>query len=160
MIVFKTEADCIAAITQINNGLGLPSKKTSTWDYPHELKSGGFAIEKPADDYLNSLEYDELDINLKELVEYRLPDNFKIDATPLEFKVDNKYPVYSKTENYYEKTVTIVYLIDGEKKEVVEKMENVTVTKDGYSVDMADKIRLKEAESVKADVELAIDVKL
>lgn len=82
--------------------------------------------------------------------------DFVPDYSRIDLKVD-EHPVYSKTENYYEKTVTIVYLIDGEKKEVIEKMENVAVTKDGYSVDLAEKIRLKEAEAVKAEVD-AIDL--
>ncbi len=83
--------------------------------------------------------FEPIDLTIKDLQ----PDYDRLD-----FKVDGTYPVYSKTENYYERWVSIVYLVNGEKKEVITKMDDATVTKDGYAIDLETEIRLKEAAQV------------
>lgn len=52
-------------------------------------------------------------------------------------------PVLYKVENYLDKTVTIAYQCDGERKEIIQQMAS-GATNTGYDVNLADQITLNE----------------
>ena len=82
----------------------------------------------------NNLEEIELD-----------PKDFQPDYSKLEFVVDDKYSLKMRIEDYYEKTLTLIYIVNGEEVKVVKKIEQEQVTKTGYSVDMEEEVRKEEA---------------
>ncbi len=65
--------------------------------------------------------------------------------------MDEKYPVHTRIENYYDKTVTLIYIVDGQEVTTVEKIEAEAVTKTGYAMDMETIIRLKESKELPAE---------
>ena len=82
----------------------------------------------------NNLEEVELD-----------PKDFQPDYSKLEFVVDKKYSLKMRIEDYYEKKVTLIYIVNGEEVKVVKEIKDEAVTKTGYSVDMEDTVRKEEA---------------
>jgi hypothetical protein len=84
--------------------------------------------------WLKELPVEEINV-LEEEPDYSLSD----------LVVDSKYPVLYKNSDFIAKTITIVYLVDGKKKEVVEKLTSGT-TKKGYDIDLELKIKSLETK--------------
>jgi hypothetical protein len=67
------------------------------------------------------------------------------DYSRSDLVVDAKYPVLYKNSDFIAKTVTIVYLVDGKKKEVVEKLLSGATAK-GYDMNLETKIKSIETK--------------
>lgn len=134
MIVLNTQRQAETILSQINELYGYPDELTETFDTVHTLSNGKYAIGFPDVEIAEQLGLEDTDIDKKLLVENKLPDNFKVDETKT-LKVDN-ISLVSKTENYIDKTITLVYTINGLKKEIVEKV-NASATKSGFNVDIS-----------------------
>lgn len=152
MIVFETLKECESALDTINNYFGYPNENTQTWDTPHEVKGGQFAIESLEDELMEKLGFINTDLEKRKLLDYRKPDNFKVDETKLSEKINDEIYLYSEIKNYYEGTLTLVYVINGEKKEFVQKVDDLSYSKEDYSIDIEKK--LKEAEAISASSQL------
>jgi hypothetical protein len=81
-------------------------------------------------------------------VELEIAD-FKPDYTKTDVKVDQKFFVVERIENYLEKTITVVYSLNGELKKIAKEITDETATKTGYTSDM--EVIIKEIESIKLE---------
>ncbi len=146
MIVFQTQDECEQALKLINKNMGLPTKETETWDIPHPLKDGQFGIDKPDEKFLVGLVYSETETVFSDLKDIEIAPTLRVDTSKIDLVIDSKYHVISRTDNYLDKTVAILYVQGKEKKSLIVKVENLSPDKGGYSIDIEQLIRDNEKQ--------------
>ncbi len=71
--------------------------------------------------------------------------DFQPDYSKLDIVVAEKYSLKMRIEDYYERTITLIYIANGEEVKKIIAMEDTKPTKDGYSVNLDDIVTKEEA---------------